>query len=487
MAKEKGNGAVAVKAETGKVIAVWSSNPAQPEGKSSSQTEKQNQDQPGRAQEREQGCRIVIPVRQDEGKLAADIVEYLLDKPLGLAALLAGNACPPEVEYLLPAELPLEGMSLTAGPAGSAEPAGKNGVRIDGSANLANLAESLNSLDSPDSPDSPGIVNAESPTASAGSAKIFRVGGLAPTGLRCACGRMDCPRAPELLRAAQARWAADPQLRLTALGLAPEELARAVFAAWAADGADVDVVDDADAASVGGVGANGETAGKGAGAANGGAAGSGDASSGASSSGGPSGGTTSGSGAAGSEGPNSGTANGSAVGRASSAPGSAGSGRPSGGAPGGQPGASEEAAPKRPHTGPAIAEWLASAAARNRLHTPGPELLEWRKIAPNGAVSNGGGVGPNDPAPSGLGPDGSAPGSNAPGSNAPSARGPVSGSTAPEAASPRVKAALAELLPGVPGAPAGLERIAQRAAELARKQLASARPHREERRQPSDR
>ncbi|WP_223067089.1 hypothetical protein [Paenibacillus caui] len=120
-------------------------------------------------------------MRKGNAALTARITQYLQDRPMELAALLDGGPCPAELAALLPPEPPWDG----PGPERSG----------------------------PGGPSSP------------------------PQGAPCACGKPGCPRAAAAPEAAAAGWAADPLLRLAALDLAPEALARAVFAAWAAGGA----------------------------------------------------------------------------------------------------------------------------------------------------------------------------------------------------------------------------------------------------------
>ncbi|MBP2001637.1 hypothetical protein J2Z69_002682 [Paenibacillus shirakamiensis] len=55
----------------------------------------------------------------------------------------------------------------------------------------------------------------------------------APLGA-CSCGRAGCAHVAAAAELAAAHWAQQPLLRLSALGLAPERLQAAVFAAWAA-------------------------------------------------------------------------------------------------------------------------------------------------------------------------------------------------------------------------------------------------------------
>ncbi|MCM3701328.1 hypothetical protein [Paenibacillus macerans] len=71
-------------------------------------------------------------------------------------------------------------------------------------------------------------------SSSEGSSGGDSGGSISGGGVRCACGAPGCVRAAEAIAAAEAAWARDAALRLKALGWAPEALAGAVLAAWAA-------------------------------------------------------------------------------------------------------------------------------------------------------------------------------------------------------------------------------------------------------------
>lgn len=341
MTKEQGSGRFSVTAEPGKLLAEWTeagrggaaaghlnaktdgrtvkSDPdgiqesgAAPLRKDAGETDGSS----GPAPERQV---FVLPVKEGGAQLLEELAAYLGNKPLELAALLAGASCPEGVASLLPASPPWAEQPLVA---------------------------------QPGPPSSAAAASASQQTAEA-----------APD--RLAIAR----------EAAQASWAAEPLLRLTALGLPPEELSRAVFAAWAAEGADP-AAETADAGHH-------------------------------------------------------------------------------------PPGAAE--APLRQRSGPSVAEWLAQAADHGRLHEPGPQLREaWRPASAGTSPATA--APPADAAgtASATGAAGAAPGAALP---------PGSAGARPAAVSPLASAALAALLPGVPGAAAGFAAIAERAAELARRQL----------------
>ncbi|WP_174704755.1 hypothetical protein [Paenibacillus physcomitrellae] len=174
MAKEKAAaGKVQLTAAPGEWKAEWTAEGPGPKRKSAAQTEDSAQ---------ENRCSLVLPIRRADEGLAARILGFLREKPMVLAALLAGPAAalPEELAQLLPAEPPL----VSPPPAGGAA----EGAR---------------------------------PTAEPG----------------CACGSGGCKHAAALREAALSGWGTDIRLALTALDLAPEKLARAVFGAWAEEGA----------------------------------------------------------------------------------------------------------------------------------------------------------------------------------------------------------------------------------------------------------
>ncbi|ANS76833.1 hypothetical protein AWM70_21470 [Paenibacillus yonginensis] len=128
------------------------------------------------------GCSLVLPIRRADEGLTGRVLGLLKEKPMLLAALLAGPAAAlsEELAQLLPAEPPLASPPPAGGTGEGAQPAAEPG---------------------------------------------------------CACGSGGCKYAAALREAALSGWGTDMRLALTALDLAPEKLARAVFAAWAEEGA----------------------------------------------------------------------------------------------------------------------------------------------------------------------------------------------------------------------------------------------------------
>ncbi|USB33747.1 hypothetical protein [Paenibacillus sp. YPG26] len=117
-------------------------------------------------------CTVTFPLAAPDAGLLARLVEQLGSRPLELAELLQGGQ-PASAAALLPAEPP---WAQAPGGTASGAPAGA-----------------------------------------------------------CSCAASGCAHVAAAAKLAAAQWKAAPQLRLAALGLAPQRLQGAVFAAWAAD------------------------------------------------------------------------------------------------------------------------------------------------------------------------------------------------------------------------------------------------------------